>query len=314
MEQIELGGSGIKVSQVGLGMWQAGGPEWGEDVNDDDCVAAMVRAHELGVNLIDTAEVYGDGHSEEVVGRAIKEIGRDEVVIATKVSGGHLRYGDVQKACERSLKRLGVDVIDLYQIHWPDPWQQVPLEETMKAMEKLHKQGKIRAVAVSNFAVRDMVEAREALSDTDIVSNQVQYNMLHREIEKQVLPFCQKEGIAIIAWGPLAEGSLTGKYGEEHRPQDPLRKDHRFFTDKNMKTISGLLSVLEAVGKSHGKTTSQVALNWLLSKENVIPIPGAKRPSHMESNVGAAGWSLSPDEMSRVEAAVDAVRIDPFRT
>lgn len=312
MEHVELGSSGIKVSRLGLGMWQAGGGQWGEDVKDDDCVAAMVRAHELGVNLIDTAEVYGDGHSEEVVGRAIKEIGRDEVVIATKVSGDHLRYGDVQKACERSLKRLGVDVIDLYQIHWPDPWQQVPLEETMKAMERLHKQGKIRAVAVSNFAVRDLEEARAALSTTDVVSNQVQYNMLHREIEKQVLPFCQRENIAIVAWGPLAEGALTGKYNMNRKPQDPLRKDHRFFAGKNLESILPLLSVLEAVGKPHGRTIPQVALNWLLSKENVIPIPGAKRPSHVESNLDAIGWSLTGDELSRVEVAIDAVRIDSF--
>ncbi len=166
MEQVELGGSGMRVSCLGVGMWQAGGQPWGDDVRDGDCIAAMRRAHELGVTLIDTAEVYGDGHSEEVVGQALKEIGRDEVVVATKVSGSHLRYDDVQQACEGSLKRLGLDVIDLYQIHWPDPWQQVPLEESMRALERLYKDGKIRAIGVSNFAVRDLEEARSALSTT----------------------------------------------------------------------------------------------------------------------------------------------------
>ncbi|MFQ5986436.1 MAG: aldo/keto reductase [Thermoplasmata archaeon] len=122
MEQVELGKSGIRVSRIGVGMWQAGVKNpWGDDVSDEDSIAAMVRAHELGVNLFDTAEGYGAGHSEEVVGRAIRAIGRDEVVIATKVSGNHLRYDDVQRACDRSLTRLGVDAIDVYQVHWPDP-------------------------------------------------------------------------------------------------------------------------------------------------------------------------------------------------
>lgn len=312
MEQVELGRSGLKVSRIGLGMWQAGGPAWGEDVNDEDCMAAMAKAHELGVNLIDTAEAYGDGHSEEVVGRAVKEIGRDEVVIATKVSGSHLRYDDVLKACQRSLKRLGVDAIDLYQIHWPDPWQQTPLGETMRAMERLFKEGKIRAVAVSNFAVRDLEEARAALSTTDIASNQVQYNMIHREIEKEVLPYCQKEGISILAWGPLAEGALTGKYDRDNKPKDPIRTDHGFFTDGSLDSIGRLVKVLDGVGKAHERTAPQVALNWLLSKEGVVPIPGAKRPEHVESNVGAAGWSLTAEEASRVQTAIEKVTIERF--
>ncbi len=312
MDKVELGSSGIKVSRLGLGMWQAGGPAWGDDVNDDDCIAAMVRAHELGVNLIDTAEAYGDGHSEEVVGQAVKEIGREEIVIATKVSGGHLRHEHVLKACERSIKRLGVDIIDIYQVHWPDPWQQVPLEETMRAMEKLYKEGRIRAVAVSNFAVRDLEEARAALSITDIVSNQVQYNMLHREIEKQVLPYCTREDITVLAWGPLAEGVLTGKYSRDRKPQDPLRKDHRFFRDRNLESIGRLIKALEEVGKAHSKTVPQVALSWLLSKGGVVPIPGAKRPEHVESNVGATGWSLSAEEVMELDAAARGVDIDPF--
>src|SRR2546428_14091336 len=135
MQQVELGRTGIKVSRMGLGMWQSGGKSWGKAVNDRDCVAAMVRAHECGVNLIDTAEVYGEGHSEEVVGRAIREIGRDDLVIATKIAGYHMRERDVERACRGSLKRLGVRTIDLYQVHLPDPWDQVPFKEGVRALE-----------------------------------------------------------------------------------------------------------------------------------------------------------------------------------
>ncbi|MCJ2531817.1 MAG: aldo/keto reductase [Candidatus Thermoplasmatota archaeon] len=313
MEQVELGKSGIRVSRVGVGMWQAGGKNpWGDDVNDEDSIAAMVRAHELGVNLFDTAEAYGEGHSEEVVGQAVQQIGRDEVVIATKVSGNHLRYDDVQRACDRSLKRLGVDTIDLYQVHWPDPWQQIPLTETMHGLEQLYEDEKIRAIAVSNFAVRDLEEARAALSDTDIASNQVQYNLLQREIEKEVLPYCQREDISVLAWSPLAKGLLTGKYERDHKPGDPLRTDHVLFRDKNLDSVRELLRVMEEVGGIHGRTVPQVALNWDLFHEGVIPIPGAKRPEHVESNVGAIGWDLTEKEFERIDEVSSAIKIDQF--
>lgn len=310
---MELGKSGIRVSRIGTGMWQAGGKNpWGDDVSDEDSIAAMVRAHELGVNLVDTAEGYGAGHSEEVVGQAVKEIGRDEVVIATKVSGNHLRYDDVQRACDRSLKRLGVDAIDLYQVHWPDPWQQIPLTESMRGLEQLYKDEKIRAIAVSNFAVRDLREARAALSDTDIASNQVQYSLLHREVEKEVLPYCQKENIGVLAWSPLAKGVLTGKYDRDHKPEDPLRTDHVLFRDKNLASTRELLGIMEEVGQVHDRTVPQVALNWHLSHDGVVPIPGAKRPAHVESNVGAVGWELAPAEFERIDAASSAIKVDQF--
>ena len=313
MEQVELGKSGIRVSLIGVGMWQAGGKNpWGDDVNDEDSIAAMVRAHQLGVNLFDTAEGYGGGHSEEVVGRAAQQIGRDDVVIATKVSGSHLRYDDIQRACDRSLKRLGVDAIDLYQVHWPDPWQQIPLTETMHGLEQLYADEKVRAIAVSNFAVRDLEEARAALSDTDIASNQVQYSLLQREIEKEVLPYCEKENISVLAWSPLAKGVLTGKYDRDHKPEDPLRTDHVLFRDQNLDSVGELLQIMEEVGKTHDRTTAQVALNWHLSHEGVIPIPGAKRPEHVESNVGAVGWKLSEKEFERIDEASSSITIDQF--
>lgn len=312
MERTKLGGSDLEVSRMGLGMWQAAGDLWGEDVRDEDCIAAMVRAHELGVNLVDTAEAYGNGHSEEVVGRALQKVDRDEVVVATKVGGSHLRYEHVLKACELSRERLGVNAIDLYQVHWPDPWQQVPLSETMHALERLQKEGQIHAIGVSNFAVRDLEEARAAISTTDIVSNQVQYSLLHREPEKEVLPYCRREGITVLAWSPLAKGALTGRYDVSHRPGDRLREDHVLFRTKNMESTAPLVAVLGEIAEAHDASLPQVALNWLLAQDGVIPIPGAKRPIHVEGNVGALRWTLSESERTRIRDAAEAVTIDPF--
>lgn len=312
MEYVNLGKSGIKVSIIGLGAWQASGKAWGADVEDENIVKAIKRAYELGINFIDTAEAYGNGHSEEVVGRAIKEIGRENLVIATKVHGAHLRYNELLKAAEHSLKRLGIKEIDIYQIHWPDPWEQIPLKHTMRAMEQLYKEGKIRAIGVSNFAVRDLEEARKYLSVTDIVSNQVRYNMLQREIEEEVLPYCKKENISIIAWSPIAQGALTGKYSIKNKPSDDIRRGNKLFSDRNLREISKLIPVLEKIAKARNKTVAQVALNWLLREGNVIPIPGAKNPKQAEENAGAADWRLSNQELKEIEDALNKVSLDYF--
>jgi myo-inositol catabolism protein IolS len=295
-----------------MGMWQASGAIWGTDVTDESCIQAVVRSSELGVNLVDTAEAYGDGHSEEVLGKAIKRVDREKLIVATKVNGSHLRYDDVLKACEMSLRRLGIKQVDLYQVHWPDPWQQIPLKHTMKAMEKLYDEGKIRAVGVSNFAVRDLEEARSILSHAEIVSDQVRYNLINRQIEEEVLPYCSREKITILAYVPLAQGALTGKYSEDFKPTDQVRKDNKAFSDHNLREIAGLLKVLQGMANKRGKTVAQVALNWILSHPGVIPIPGAKNAEQAEQNAGAAGWSLTQDEMREVTAAADTTELDYF--
>ncbi|MGC9145954.1 MAG: aldo/keto reductase [Nitrososphaeria archaeon] len=310
MEYINLGKSGIKVSKIGIGTWQASGDAWGQDVIDDNIVKAIKRSHELGVNLVDTAEIYGNGHSETVVGKALKDIGRENMVVATKVAGAHLRHDELLKSAELSMKRLGISYIDLYQIHWPDPWEQIPLRETMKAMEELYVQGKIRAIGVSNFAVRDLEEARSYLSKTDIVSNQVRYNMLQREIEEEVMPYCRKNGITIIAWSPLAQGALSGKYSAENVPRDRIRSGNEVFKPESMKQIERLLGVLREIAQRRKKTVSQVALNWVVSHEGVIAIPGAKTPEQAEENAGAAGWKLSDEELKLIENELSKIDID----
>ena len=312
MEGIELGRTGIKVSAMGLGMWQAGGKNWGTDVNDRDCVAAMARAHECGVNLIDTAEVYGEGHSEEVVGKAIREIGRDNLVIATKIAGYHMRGRDVERACRGSLKRLGVKEIDLYQVHWPDPWDQVPFREGFSALEALWKRGLIRAIGVSNFAVRDLEDARARLRSADIAANQVRYNLLQREIESEVLPYCKKEHVSILAWSPLAQGVLADTYRVGKVPKDSIRKQNDLFSPKNLREAGKLLRVLRRIAAAHDRTVAQVSLNALAKAPLVVPIPGAKRPSQAEENAAAATLTLTGAERRAIDVASRAVRLETF--
>jgi aryl-alcohol dehydrogenase-like predicted oxidoreductase len=308
----ELGRHGPKVSVVGLGMWQAGGSSWGEDITDRDTQAAMVRAIDLGINLVDTAEVYGNGHSEEVVGRALRKVGRQRVFLATKVGGHHLHADDVVRACVGSRRRLGVRSIDLYQIHRPPAWEQVALRETMRALERLQREGKIEHIGVSNFAIRDLKEARSHLSRSDIVSNQVQYSLLHREIEDELLDYCRREGIGVIAWSPLAKGLLTGKYHRARRPKDRIRSDDALFRPTNLTAMAPLVRALRGIAKAHGGTPSQVALSWLISHRKVVPIPGAKRPAQSEENAGAAGWSLTLREARILDRESSRSRPDTF--
>lgn len=305
--RVELGKSGLKVSKIGLGVWQASG-EWKGD--DNKVIEAIRRSQELGVNLLDTAEAYGEGHSEGVVGRALRVLGRDNFVVATKVYGSHLRYDELQRACAYSLRRLGISEIDLYQIHWPDPWEQIPLRETMRAMEKLYSDGKIRAIGVSNFAVRDLEEARSLLSKSEIVSDQLQYSLVHRELEEEIVPYCKREGIRILAWSPLAQGALSGKYSRRNAPKKDVRRNNPIFEPKNLTRMKGLFRVLSGIGSRRGATMSQVALAWLMKDPLVVPIPGAKNPEQAEENAGAAGVRLSREDIDSIDRASSAVDID----
>jgi len=310
MNYVTLGRDGINVSKIGIGCWQASPDIW--EVNEDEIVNGIVRSHELGVNLIDTAEEYGLGHSELVVGRAVKKLGRDNVIVATKVNPPHLRFLELQRACEASLKRLDVKQIDLYQIHWPDPYDQVPLRHTMKALEKLYTEGKIRAIGVSNFAVRDLEEARSYLSRTDIVSNQLRYNLIQREIEEEILPYCRRNKISILAWSPLALGLLTGKYRWDNKPTDKARESNPIFSDHNLREIEKLLTTLSELSKKRGKTIGQIALNWLMKDPLVIPIPGARNRRQAEENSSAADWDLTNQELNEIDLACNSLNIEYF--
>jgi myo-inositol catabolism protein IolS len=309
LKRVELGKSGLKVSPIGIGTYQATA-FWG--ATDQGVVDAIRTSHEMSVNFIDTAEEYGHGHSEEVVRTATKGIPRDELVIATKVYGSHLRFEEMQKACSASSRRLGVREIDLFQVHWPDPWEQIPLKYTMKAMEKLKAEGKIRAIGVSNFAVRDLEEAASLLPRSEIASNQVRYNLLQREIEEEVLPYCQKNGITVLPWGPLAQGLLGGKYSRRKLPSSKARRASPLYSDHNLAEVGKLVQVLRRVAKKHRKTVAQVAINWLARGGRTVPIVGATSSEQAMQNAQAADWELAPRELVEIGRASDRVRLDYF--
>jgi len=291
LEYANLGRTDLKTSLIGLGTgFRAGITK--------DSSKVIGAALDQGVKLIDTAEIYGDGLSEKLVGEVIKGR-RDEVVLATKVSGDHLKYDEVLKSAEGSLRRLDTDFIDLYLVHWPNP--NVPLSETMRAMERLVSEGKVGYIGVSNFDVEQLKKANEGLSRHEIIANEVKYNLLEREVEDEVIPFCQKEEIAVLAYGPLARGLLTGKFTDENSiPEDDWRSGDWFFKGESFKKGLEMVEVLKEIGADYGKSAGQVAINWLLAKRMVFPIFGASNVKQIEENCGAADWSMDKDAREKL--------------
>jgi len=280
LEYRMLGRTGEKLAAIGLGTWKIGGGMMPDYSMDRKAIEAIRYAVELGMTHIDTAEIYGGGHAEELVGEAIKAFSREDVFVTSKVWHTNLRYYDALKACERSLKRLQTSYIDLYLIHWPS--STIPLSETMKTLEKLHKDGKIRYIGVSNFSVSQVEEARSCLSQTDVVANQVEYSLYERSIEKDLIPYCLKTGITVIAYSPLSQGRLV-----------------RELSAGRSKSIR----LLREVAESYSKTPIQVALNWVIWRENVVTIPKSIRKEHLRENVGATGWRLSERDYRRLADA-----------
>jgi aryl-alcohol dehydrogenase-like predicted oxidoreductase len=311
VERVKLGKSELKVSQIGLGGLQFGTPGFG--ISEKDVMKQTInRAIDGGINFIDTAEVYAAGGSERVIGEAVKERGdRDDLVIATKAYPENLRYDDVIKAANASLKRLQTDVIDLYQIHHPSP--AVPLAETMKAMDKLLEAGKVRCVGVSNFDPSLTKLAMDSLKKGEVISNQMEYSLVVRDIEKETLPFLRDAGVVTIAYSPLSMGVLAGKYDRgTELPKEDRRSMLALFRKDNLAQIESLTAVMEEIGNNHDADVAQVALNWLLQFDDVFPIPGAKNPEQAESNVSAAEWRMSGEELRKLTEAADNLSLDYF--
>lgn len=260
----ELNGTKDQLTELGIGTWKMGS-------NPEEDVKSLKMALDNGINFIDTAEMYA---TERIVARAI--YGRDGVFVATKVSPNHFKYGDLIKACNASLERLGIERIDLYQLHWPN--RNVNIRETMHAMEDLADSGKIKYIGVSNFSIEELVNAQNAMDRYEIVSNQVEYSVLTRDIEKGLLDFCKDNKITIIAYSPFGTGLL--------------------FDQKYRTTYEAL----ESIGKPYGKTAVQVALNWLMSKEVVVPIPKSGNTNHISEIIGASGWRLSKSDLKEVDS------------
>ncbi|MDW7986146.1 MAG: aldo/keto reductase [Nitrososphaerota archaeon] len=308
-EYRELGSSGIKVSAVGIGTWQWGSKIWGysKTYSDQDLLEAFNKALELGINFFDTAEIYGNGRSEEILGRCLKSIKRDEVVIATKFSPTRMTERGIRSALEGSLKRLGTSYVDLYQVHWPTSSTFIPM--TMKILEKLWSEGKVLTIGVSNFNLKQLEKARESLSRIDIVSNQVEYNMLKRDVEKDMLEYCLREKITLIAYSPLAQGALTGKYSQLNKPRDLVRKVNPYFTSWKLKNIQPLIEVLREIASRRGKTITQIVLNWIIRWPNAIPIPGVKKIEHVLDIAGSLDFRLDKEELKIIEEKLREIQM-----
>ncbi len=302
MRRMEIGNGKISAPVVGLGAWQAGKIGWGKDYTDEDVVDAIQYSIENGGNYIDTAEVYGMGHSEEIVRKATENMDRKKFIIATKVAPPHFRYRDVIRACEASLNRLGTDYIDLYQLHWPDNY--VPLKETLSAMEKLADDGLIKNIGVCNYPAPLIKEITTLLKDHELVSNQMRYNILQREVEEETFPLMKKGGIAMIAYSPIAKGLLSGKYDENHLPSDEIRESDPLYRHENVRAISGILSRLRDISERHKCEPASIALAYLIKKGAMV-IPGAKNRKQVESNLKAGDIDLDRKEMDSLEENVE---------
>src|SRR5262245_35821459 len=311
MQTRRLGNSDLRITPIGFGAWAIGGSgwefAWGAQ-DDTDSVAAIREALDAGINWIDTAAVYGLGHSEEVVARALEGV-RDRPYVFTKCSmvwdwrreiGHRLKAASIRRECEASLRRLRVETIDLYQIHWPDPDEDI--EEGWATLAALKQEGKVRHIGVSNFNVRQM---RRAQAIAPITSLQPRYSLLHREIEDEILPFAAREGIGVIAYSPMASGLLTGAMTRERiagLPADDWRKRHPDFQEPQLSRNLNLVKLLRAIGHPHGRTPAEVAVAWVLHNPAVTgAIVGARRPGQVRGVAGAAGFRLSPREVAEIE-------------
>lgn len=313
IEKRKLGHSGPEITTVGFGAWAAGGPwlyGWGPQ-DDEASVDAIRRALDLGVNWIDTAAIYGYGHSEEVVGRALQGRDRSSVLIATKcgrvpdgkgVPHGDLRPDTIQRELEASLRRLKTDYIDLYQFHWPDVETGTPLEESWRKMAALQDEGKVRYIGVSNFDV-PLLQRCEAIRHVD--SLQPPYSLLRRDVEAEILPWCLANGIGVIVYSPMQKGLLSGSFDinrvapDDHRRRDPMFQEPEL--SRNLKFVERL----RPIAARHGKTVGQLAVAWTLMHPAVTAaIVGARRAVQVEENVGTMGWRLTEGEMAEIEAAL----------
>lgn len=304
-----LGNSELELTVVGLGTWAIGGPwQYGWGPQDDEQSVRTIRAAvEAGINWLDTAPVYGCGHSEIIVGWAIRGMSRKPQVAtkcgllwnAKREKVNCLDYDSIIRECEDSLRRLGIDVIDLYQIHWPQPDEQI--EEAWEAMAKLAEQGKVRHLGVSNATVEQIKRLQKVWP---VAGVQPPYSMLKRDIEKELLPYCKEQNIGIVCYSPMQKGLLTGKFTKEylktlppddHRLRDPMFTGAAF--ERNLKIIDAL----RPIAARNGKTLSQLAIAWTLRKEEVTSaIVGARKPQQIEETVGG-DWVLREEDTHEIE-------------
>ncbi|MHB1583981.1 MAG: aldo/keto reductase [Acidimicrobiales bacterium] len=300
MRQVSVGG--VRLSAVGLGTWQFGAGEWGYGTRYAEEVAPAIvhRSLELGVNLFDTAEIYAFGRSERILGAALAGR-RDDAFVATKLFPVLPVDPVVARRAAGSRRRLGVDAIDLYQVHWPNPV--VPIAPTMSAVGRLVDRGVVGHVGVSNFSLAQW-QAAEAALGRPVLSNQVKFSLIDRRPEHDLLPWAQANDRLVIAYSPLSQGLLSGRYDADHLPGG-VRAGNAAFLPENVRLLAPVLGTLGEVAAAHGATSAQVALAWLLRRPNVVVIPGASSVAQAEANAVAADLELTDDEDAALTAASD---------
>jgi aryl-alcohol dehydrogenase-like predicted oxidoreductase len=308
----QLGNSDLQITPIGFGAWAIGGSgwefAWGAQ-NDRDSIAAIREALDAGINWIDTAAVYGLGHSEEIVATALEGVGQRPYIF-TKCAlvwderrriGHSLKADSIRRECEASLRRLKVETIDLYQIHWPEPDEDI--EEGWTTMAELKAEGKVRNIGLSNFNVAQM---RRAQAIAPITSLQPPYSFVHREIEAEILPFAAEQNIGVIAYSPMASGLLTGAMTRERiarLPADDWRKRSNDFREPQLSENLRLVDLLRTIGERHGRSPGEVAIAWVLRDPAVTAaIVGARRADQVRGVVGAAEFRLSRSELDEIEA------------
>ncbi|MGK7919248.1 MAG: aldo/keto reductase [Trichodesmium sp.] len=306
MATTTLGKTGITVNPICIGTWAWGDKlfwNYGSNYGASEVEAAFKTCLEAGVNFFDTAEVYGNGLSEELLGKFMQET-EQPVQIATKYGPVPWRFfpESVADAVTASLKRLMVPKVTLYQVHWPFTFF-MSQETLLNALADEVKQGRIESVGVSNYSAEEMFQAHKILEKRGVIlaTNQVRYSLLSRQIEtKGILDKARELGVTILAYSPLAQGLLTGKYTATNLPTGARKFDSRF--QKNgLEKIAPVMSLLKQIGEKYGKTPAQVALNWLVFQDSVIPIAGSKNSEQVQQNVGAIGWEINQDEFNQLE-------------
>ena len=310
MQTRKLGYSDLKLTTVGLGTWAMGGPwqfGWGPQ-NDDDAIAAILQALEQGINWIDTAPVYGLGHSEELVGKALKQTNA-KPLIATKCGllwnekkekVSCLERQSIRNECHASLKRLGIDVIDLYQMHWPEPDDEI--EQAWEEMAKLADEGKVRYIGISNFSLGQIKRVQKI---APVASLQPPYNMLRREVEDEILGYCAENNIGVVTYSPMQRGLLTGKFSQERLAGlsiDDHRRRSPDFQEPRFSLTLEFVEQLKKIAERNDRTTAQLAISWVLRRPEVTAaIVGARRPDQIAETAPAGDWTLASEDIEQIE-------------